>query len=82
MNLRKEVYRYKRRNTYQFFSFNSKYLPFSICTVTAPAMSGSSVASGNRSGSILLNFDSEEHQGPSRMQQQQQKLGETESSSL
>lgn len=46
------------------------------CIVTAPAMSGSSVACGNRSGSILLNFDTEEHQGPRRMQQQQ-KQGET-----
>lgn len=43
-----------------------------------PAVSASS--SGNRSGSILLNFDSEEHQGPSgihhhHQQQQQQQLG-------
>lgn len=44
----------------------------------APAVSSSSVASGNRSGSILLNFDSEEHQGPSGIQQQkQQQLGAT-----
>lgn len=44
----------------------------------APAVSGNSVASGNRSGSILLNFDSEEHQGPSGIQQQkQQQLGAT-----
>ncbi|XP_067270023.1 cryptochrome circadian regulator 3a [Pseudorasbora parva] len=42
----------------------------------APAVSGSSVASGNRSGSILLNFDGEAHQGPSGVQQQkQQQLG-------
>lgn len=46
----------------------------------APAVSSGSVASGNRSGSILLNFDSEEHQGPSgiqqqHQQQQQQQLG-------
>lgn len=40
----------------------------------APTMSGSSVAGGNRSGSILLNFDIEEHQGPNRIKQQQ-KLG-------
>ncbi|KAK7145912.1 hypothetical protein R3I93_013594 [Phoxinus phoxinus] len=42
----------------------------------APAVSGSSVASGNRSGSILLSFDCEEHKGPSGIQQQkQQQLG-------
>lgn len=42
----------------------------------APAVSDSSVASGNRSGSILLNFDIEEHKGPSGIQQQkQQQLG-------
>uniref|UniRef100_A0A673HHW2 Cryptochrome circadian regulator 3a n=1 Tax=Sinocyclocheilus rhinocerous TaxID=307959 RepID=A0A673HHW2_9TELE len=35
-----------------------------------PTVSGGS--SGSRSGSILLNFDSEEHQGPSGIQQQQQ----------
>uniref|UniRef100_A0A4W4ER79 Photolyase/cryptochrome alpha/beta domain-containing protein n=1 Tax=Electrophorus electricus TaxID=8005 RepID=A0A4W4ER79_ELEEL len=33
---------------------------------------GSSVASGNRSGSILLNFDSEEHQGLGNIQHQHQ----------
>ncbi|KTG39365.1 hypothetical protein cypCar_00000859, partial [Cyprinus carpio] len=38
-----------------------------------PAVSGTS--SGNRSGSILLNFDREEHQGPSGIQHQQ--LGDT-----
>lgn len=38
----------------------------------APAVSGSSVASGNRSGSILLNFGNQEHQGPSGIQQQEQ----------
>lgn len=59
-----------------FLSILSTYL-YVTCTVIAPAMSGSSVASGNWSGSILLNFDSEEHQGVSRMQQQQ-RLGETE----
>uniref|UniRef100_A0A4W4ENB8 Photolyase/cryptochrome alpha/beta domain-containing protein n=1 Tax=Electrophorus electricus TaxID=8005 RepID=A0A4W4ENB8_ELEEL len=37
---------------------------------------GSSVASGNRSGSILLNFDSEEHQGLGNIQHQHQQ-GET-----
>ncbi|KAG1973690.1 cryptochrome-1 [Pimephales promelas] len=43
----------------------------------APAVSGSSVASGNRSGSIQLNFVSEEHKGPSGIQQQkQQQLGQ------
>ncbi|XP_057212065.1 cryptochrome circadian regulator 3a isoform X1 [Triplophysa rosa] len=46
----------------------------------APAVLNSSVANGNRSGSILLNFDSKEHQGPSgtqqqEQQQQQQQLG-------
>ncbi len=42
----------------------------------APAVSADS--SGNRSGSVLLNFDSGEHQGPSgihQKQQQQQQLG-------
>ncbi|KAI5610145.1 cryptochrome-1 isoform 2, partial [Silurus asotus] len=43
----------------------------------APVMPGTSATNGNRSGSILLNFEGGEHQGPSRMQQQQ-KLGETE----
>nr|XP_055023356.1 cryptochrome circadian regulator 3a isoform X2 [Misgurnus anguillicaudatus]XP_055023357.1 cryptochrome circadian regulator 3a isoform X2 [Misgurnus anguillicaudatus] len=38
----------------------------------APAVSGSSVASGNRNGSILLNFGNQEHQGPSGIQQQEQ----------
>ncbi|KAL6458963.1 hypothetical protein MHYP_G00324350 [Metynnis hypsauchen] len=41
-------------------------------TNTPALVSSSSVASGNRSGSILLNFDSEENQGPSGIQQQQQ----------
>ncbi|XP_051964071.1 cryptochrome circadian regulator 3a isoform X1 [Xyrauchen texanus] len=38
----------------------------------APAVLGSSVASSNRSESLLLNFDTEEHQGPSGIQQQKQ----------
>ncbi|GLD50586.1 cryptochrome-1-like protein, partial [Lates japonicus] len=39
-----------------------------------PGVSGSSVATGNGSGSILLNFDSEEQTGPSSVGQQQQRL--------
>uniref|UniRef100_A0A672MBS7 Cryptochrome circadian regulator 3a n=1 Tax=Sinocyclocheilus grahami TaxID=75366 RepID=A0A672MBS7_SINGR len=37
-----------------------------------PTLTVSGGSSGNRGGSILLNFDSEEHQGPSGIQQQQQ----------
>ncbi|XP_052419487.1 cryptochrome circadian regulator 3a isoform X1 [Carassius gibelio] len=40
-----------------------------------PTAAVSGTSSGNRSGSILLNFDREENQGPSGIQQQQQQLG-------
>ncbi|KAM9343988.1 cryptochrome-1-like isoform 2-T2 [Pholidichthys leucotaenia] len=39
-----------------------------------PAVSGSSVPAGNSSGSILLNFDSEEQSGPTGVGHQQQRL--------
>lgn len=39
-----------------------------------PGVSGSSVAAGNGSGSILLNFDNEEQTTPSSAGQQQQRL--------
>ncbi|XP_067382212.1 cryptochrome-1-like isoform X3 [Channa argus] len=39
-----------------------------------PGVSGSPIATGNCSGSILLNFDSEERRGPSSVGQQQQRL--------
>ncbi|TRY82347.1 hypothetical protein DNTS_000068 [Danionella cerebrum] len=41
--------------------------------INSSTVSVGSVPSGKRSGSILLNFDSEEHQGPSGIQQHQQK---------
>uniref|UniRef100_A0A669BYT1 Cryptochrome circadian regulator 3a n=1 Tax=Oreochromis niloticus TaxID=8128 RepID=A0A669BYT1_ORENI len=40
----------------------------------APGVSGSPVPTGNGSGSILLNFDSEEQTGPSGVGQQHQRL--------
>lgn len=41
---------------------------------SAPGVSGSPVPTGNGSGSILLNFDSEEQTGPSGVGQQHQRL--------
>lgn len=43
-----------------------------ICQTLVHGVSGSSVATANGSGSILLNFDSEEQTGPNAVGQQQQ----------
>lgn len=45
-----------------------------IVLFAVPGVSGSSVATGNGSRSILLNFDSEEQSGPSGVRQQQQQM--------
>lgn len=48
-----------------------------MCIPPGPAVTNSSVANGDMNGSIQLKFDSEEHQGPSgtQQQEQQQQLG-------
>lgn len=53
---------------------NRPILHFCVFLSSVPGVSGSSVATGNGSGSILLNFDNEEQTRPSSAGQQQQRL--------